>query len=68
LKIFISDKLSDAGVEILGEAGITIAGLLLGRGRLEDTAIIDGATEVPKKVMDKLRWAPNARSVQEVFI
>ncbi|HPE46690.1 MAG TPA: hypothetical protein PK380_12540 [Deltaproteobacteria bacterium] len=68
MKIFISDKLSDAGVEILGEAGITIAGLLLGRGRLEDTAIIDVDTEVPKKVMDKLRWVPNAPSVQEAFI
>jgi len=66
LKIFISDKLSDAGVEILGEAGITIAGLL--PGRLEDTAIIDVDTEVPKKVMDKLRWVPNALSVQEAFI
>jgi len=25
-------------------------------------------TEVPKKVMDKLRWVPNALSVQEAFI
>jgi len=54
----------------LGAAGINIARLFLGRDRQEGTAIIiiNVDTEVPKKVMDKLRKVPNALSVQEVFI
>lgn len=55
---------------LLGEAGINIARLFLGRDRQEGTAIIiiNVDTEVPRKVMDKLRKVPNALSVQEVFI
>ncbi|MCU0575718.1 MAG: phosphoglycerate dehydrogenase [Desulfobacterota bacterium] len=55
---------------IIGESGINIARLFLGRDRQEGTAIIiiNVDTEVPKKVMDKLRKVPNALSVQEVFI
>ncbi|HOM30037.1 MAG TPA: phosphoglycerate dehydrogenase [Deltaproteobacteria bacterium] len=55
---------------ILGEAGINIARLFLGRDRQEGTAIviINVDTEVPKKVLDKLRKVPNALSVQEVVI
>lgn len=54
----------------LGEAGINIARLFLGRDRQEGTAIIiiNVDAEVPKKVIDKIRKVPNALSVQEVFI
>jgi D-3-phosphoglycerate dehydrogenase len=54
----------------LGEAGINIARLFLGRDRQEGTAIIiiNVDAEVPKKVIEKIRKVPNALSVQEVFI
>jgi len=54
----------------LGEAGINIARLFLGRDRQEGTAIIiiNVDAEVPKKVIEKLRKVPNALSVQEVVI
>jgi hypothetical protein len=96
LKILVSDKISDGGVEILkngdytvdvraglkpeelmgiigmalGEAGINIARLFLGRDRQEGIAIniIKVDAEVPKKVIEKIRKVPNALSVQEVFI
>jgi len=55
---------------ILGESGINIARLFLGRDRQEGTAIIiiNVDTEVPKEVLDRLRKVPNALSVQEVVI
>jgi D-3-phosphoglycerate dehydrogenase len=55
---------------ILGEGGINIARLFLGRDRQEGTAIviINVDTEVPKTVLDRLRKVPNALSVQEVII
>ena len=96
MKILISDKLSDRGVEILknggctvdvktglnpkglmgtagmtlGEAGINIARLFLGRDRQEGTAIniIKVDAEVPKKVIEKIRKVGNALSIQKVFI
>ena len=95
MKILVSDKLSDGGVDILknggntvdvkpglkheelignigmalGEAGINIARLFLGRDRQEGTAIIINVdAEVPEKVIEKIRKVPNALSVQEVFI
>jgi D-3-phosphoglycerate dehydrogenase len=54
----------------LGEAGINIARLFLGRDRQEGTAIIiiNVDTEVPKKVIEKIRKVPNALSVQQVCI
>ncbi len=96
MKILISDKLSDRGVEILknggctvdvktglkpkglvgtagmtlGEAGINIARLFLGRDRQEGSAInmIKVDAEVPKKVIEKTRKVGNALSIQKVFI
>ncbi len=54
----------------LGEAGINIARLFLGRDRQEGTAIIiiNVDTEVPRKVIEKIRKVPNALSVQQVCI
>ena len=53
-----------------GDAGINIARLFLGRDHQEGTAIniIRVDAEVPKKVIKKTRKAPNALSIQEVFI
>ncbi|MCE5274969.1 MAG: phosphoglycerate dehydrogenase [Syntrophaceae bacterium] len=55
---------------ILGEAGVNIARLFLGRDRQQGTAIIiiNVDTEVPKKVIEKIRKVPSAISVQEVFV
>jgi hypothetical protein len=54
----------------LGEAGINIARLFLGRDRQDGTTIkiIKVVAEVPKKVIEKIRKVPNALSAQKVFI
>lgn len=55
---------------ILGEAGVNIARLFLGRDRQQGTAIliINADTETPKKFIEKIKKIPSALSVQEVFI
>ncbi len=55
---------------IIGQAGINIARLFLGRDKQKGTAIIiiNVDAEVPKETIDKLNAVPNALSVQEVFI
>jgi D-3-phosphoglycerate dehydrogenase len=55
---------------ILGEAGVNIARLFLGRDRQQGTAIliINVDTETPRKVIEKIKKVSSALSVQEVFI
>lgn len=55
---------------IIGEAGINIARLFLGRDKEKGTAIliINVDAQVPKEVIQKINDVPAALSVQEVFI
>jgi len=55
---------------IIGESGINIARLFLGRDREQGTAIIiiNVDTEVSKDTIDKISDVPNALSVRQIFI
>ncbi len=72
LVVYNQDKPGTVGRigTILGESGINIARLFLGRDRQQGTAIIiiNLDNEMPDDVIESIKSVPNALSVQEVSI